>query len=414
MYIFPNVNELPLVGGYIVFLSIIFIIKSYKNIMSFIVALFLFWFNYSIIFANYFLDMHSFYLRDSYSAVSVIGLRVLLIFNLILCLFTKNSDSKNYEIAWKYNKPVSEIIAWGYLFLLTFILIFGFSRPAKEGGRGSPSTIYEYSIVLFIVGYYFFHSNKYYINLSSFLLILYALQNLYYGGRITALQELTIFFILFVHKKSKTNLKTMIPVVIFSFIIFTGVGLFRANFRLSTSTINDIFESSNNKALTLDTAYSAYYTSLTFIKTESILSLPERLRIFINWICSQLVGGSLIRESNVAQITRRYYIHYYGGVLPFFGHFFMGYIGTILISLVVAKYINDLKSFYKKSGLSKCILLYFVVTTPRWFLYSPSPLFRGAFLVFVVYYITEQFNAFFMKRQYMRMNERDKLQYAKA
>lgn len=97
MYIFPNVNELPLVGGYIVFLSIIFIIKSYKNIMSFIVALFLFWFNYSIIFANYFLDMHSFYLRDSYSAVSVIGLRVLLIFNLILCLFTKIVTAKTMK-----------------------------------------------------------------------------------------------------------------------------------------------------------------------------------------------------------------------------------------------------------------------------------------------------------------------------
>lgn len=40
--------------------------------------------------------------------------------------------------------------------MLALILVFGFSRPDAVGGdRGSPSAMYEYSMIFFLLGFYF-------------------------------------------------------------------------------------------------------------------------------------------------------------------------------------------------------------------------------------------------------------------
>ena len=323
-------------------------IEMRKNILTLIVSSFLAWFNYSIIYTNYYSKIDSFFLSDAYNEVSITGLRVLCCCITILYILTDYqslSDSKDKHISFSYDGGASSVISFGYIVVLILILIYGFARPTVSGERGSPSTIYEYSISFFIVGYYFFRDHKIYVVLSSCLLFLFALQNLVYGGRVTALQELLIFYILFINESLYPDYKKVVPICCIGLILFSAIGISRASFEFSYGQLLNTIDSMKKSGLTLDTSYAAYYCSLTFIKTENILPFSQRVIIFKNWVLSQFFGGSLVPNSNVAMITRQYFVHYYGGVLPFFGHFHFGYLGVLLFSSIPIIYISKIGEF---------------------------------------------------------------------
>lgn len=284
MIICSDVTKLKYLGIYIVAVSILYVIEVRNNILSLIVGAFLAYFNYSIIYANYFSNIDSFFLRDANKAVSLTGLRVLCCFITIIFVLTdfqSISENKSEIIDFSYNGESSEFVAFGYIVLLILILIFGFARPTVSGGRGSPSPMYEYSISFFIVGYYYFRQHQIYVICSSILLFLFALQNLIYGGRVTALQVLIIFFVLFMNKSNKPNYKILIPICGFGLILFSIIGTFRGNADISSGLIVNTIDGIKKTGLANDTSYAAYYCSLTFIKTENILSFLERIIVFL-------------------------------------------------------------------------------------------------------------------------------------
>ena len=257
MIICSDVSKLKYLGIHIVIISILYMIELRKYILSFIVGLFLAWFNYSIVYANYFSKIDSFFLGDAYNEVSITGLRVLCLFTTILYVlsnFQSLYENKSEYIDFSYSNESSSIIAIGYIVVLTLILIYGFTRPTVSGERGSPSTIYEYSISFFIVGYYYFRHHKLYIIISSFLLFLFALQNLIYGGRITALQELIIFLVLFVNKRTTPDYKKILPLGAIGLILFSAIGFFRANISLSSEQFVETVNGMKKTGLALDTS----------------------------------------------------------------------------------------------------------------------------------------------------------------
>ena len=388
---FSDIAHLKVMGVYVVIVSVLLMLELRKNILTFMVGAFIAWFNYSIVFANYFSGDENFFLEDAYHEVSVTGLRVLCCF--VTCMYlavnTDTGDAHEKDVLeFRSDEVVSSVIAIGYILALCGILVFGFAKPSVQGARGSVSAIYEYSILLFIVGYYLFWRYKWYMIISTVLMMMFALQNVIYGERATALQELIIFYVLFINKKQKPDFRKIIPLGICGVLVFTAVGMERANFSFSAEQIGKSIDALKKSGMTLDTAYAAYFCSLTFIKTEFILPQAERVQIFFNWLLSMVVGGGMIGNCNVPVITRKYFVHYYGGVLPFYGHFHFGYFGAVAFSLIPAVYLNIIKRFNHSKGAFKCLLLYFVVTSPRWYLYSPSPLIRGAILIFIVYFVT--------------------------
>lgn len=388
---FGDIAHLKLMGVYIVIVSLLLMMELRKNVLTFMVGVFIAWFNYSIVFANYFSGKDDFFLTDAYNEVSITGLRVLCCF--ITCVYLivdadKGRVDEDAKLEFRSEEVVSSVIAVAYLLALCFILLFGFAAPSAAGERGSISAIYEYSILLFIIGYYLFWRYKWYMIISSVLMMLFVLQNVIYGERATALQELIIFYVLFINKKQAPDFRKLLPLGICGVLIFTAIGMERANFSLSSEQLSRTAKSLRQSGMTLDTAYSAYFCSLTFIKTEVIIPQAERIKVFFNWFLSMFIGTGMVGECNVPVITRKYFMHYYGGVLPFYGHFHFGYIGTNAFSVIPAVYLNIIGKFNQAKGAFKCVLLYFVVTAPRWYLYSPSPLIRGALLMFVLYFVT--------------------------
>ena len=306
------------------------------------------------------------------------------------------------------NTPTSNILLVGYLVVLALLLVFGFGRPTEQGQRGTPTAIYEYSTIFFIVGYYFFCKSKVYKVVSTVLLLLYCLQNLVFGGRITALQLfLLLFFVLYDGKQ--IHWVKIIPIGLIGLLIFSGIGEMRANFSLSFSSLEASFNAILKSAGTLDTAYSAYYTSLTFLKVEKFVSTSDRLLLFWAFIKSIILGGS-VPNSSLAKFTMQYYQHYEGGILPFFGQFYLGSVGVIIFSLIVVVYFFIMQRLdANSSGFKKCLVLYITITTPRWYLYSPSQLLRGVLLLFIVFYVMKfACNMFIKSNQNILDNENGK------
>ena len=282
----------------------------------------------------------------------------------------------------------SSLIAFGYLLALALVFIFAYTRPAEKGERGDPSALYEYSIVIFIIGYYFFGKIKAYKFCSTILLLLFAFQNMVYGGRITALQLAVVLF-LFLFDGKFVPWRIIIPFGVIGIVIFVMIGSQRGGFSLSLSGMADAIGSIFKEGASLDTAYSAYYTSLSFIKTEELLGFGERFLMFLKFCLSMIVGGSKVPGSNLSEYTRQYFVHYYGGVLPFYGHFYLGFAGVIAFGVIVALYMNlILKNRKRKNGVGACVSAYVIATVPRWYLYSPSSLIRGVALVAAVYFLT--------------------------
>lgn len=381
---------------YLLALNVYFVIINRKCVYTLIISLFLLWFNYSIYFANYIYGIDGLFTSWAYSDIAVPGYKIVLIFTTVLCVFVRgdslveNVEMQNDERPKLLNDDQPSYAIWGYcyLVLLTLLLIFGFGRPTESGERGSPSTFYEYSTIVFIVGFYFFGSDKIYKFCSMFLLMLFALQNLLYGGRVTALQLLLLLFIVKYDEK-KIPWGKLLPVLVIVLAVFTLVGTMRARVEFTVKNLANSFLKSLNGGYVLDTAYSSYYTSLTFVKVESFVDVKQRLYMFYLFMLSMFLGGSIVKGSNLALFTRQFYTHYYGGVLPFFGQFYLGGFGIVLFGFLVSFYINKMKvATNKSSGLMRCILIYVVATTPRWYLYSPSSLIRGVFLLIIVYYFT--------------------------
>ena len=123
-----------------------------------------------------------------------------------------------------------------------------------------------YSIVIFIIGYYFFGKIKAYKFCSTILLLLFAFQNMVYGGRVTALQLAVVLF-LFLFDGKFVPWRIIIPFGVIGIVIFVMIGSQRGGFSLSLSGMAEAIGSIFKEGASLDTAYSAYYTSLSFIKT---------------------------------------------------------------------------------------------------------------------------------------------------
>lgn len=381
---------------YLLFLNLYLVLINRKCIHTLVISLFLLWFNYSIYFANYLLNIQSFFTSWAYTNVAIDGFKIVLLFTTFLCIFIHPDDliGQTKAVCDIQKQKVFDgkeighpFLGYAYLLLLLFLLIFAFGRPTETGERGSPSTFYEYSIIIFIVGFYFFKWSKFYKYSAIVLLLLFAAQNLLFGGRITAVQlALLLFFVIFDGRTIPW--KRVIPVGIIALAIFTLVGNMRANATFTLSNLFNALMNSLKTGYTLDTAYSAYYTSLTFVKVQEVLTISDRISLFFSFCLSMLLGGR-VANSNLAKFTRDYYVHYFGGVLPFFGQFYLGIVGILLLGLLVAFYMNKMKNISDKTkGAVRCMLIYIAVTTPRWYLYSPSSLIRGVFLLSLVYFST--------------------------
>lgn len=304
-------------SAFIILGSLFLLIKSINNIiLTFIFGTLLFS-NYSICFPNYIIfNSNTIFTSLSDTSVGYVGLQIILLFMSILGLFFC-AKTYNRRIKNLFNFNVKQNVNFyffhaGMLVVLLGILIFAYTRPEVSGERGSPSTIYEYSIILIIVGMYYSARNKLIQGQYIALVVLYAIQNFLFGGRITGLQLIFVLLIFFLCDK-KISFK-FVSFGVALYITMVTIGDLRG--QILTSNVVIILNGVQNiamKGFALDTAYSSYFTSLQFVLTADFTSMEQRFYMGGLQLISYIIGGTMLPEANIAKYVSQYFVNYMGG-----------------------------------------------------------------------------------------------------
>lgn len=370
--------------------SCAFLIHVRNNRLLLLVGIVFAYLCYSILFVNYLSPLlTTVFTRYRSTPEAGVALSALLLFISCLLLFMPDrivpfGEGQSLVGGARCN-AVFEVVL---LIVLGLILVFGFGRPDAIGeDRGSPSALYEYSMILFLLGYHFAGSHKGWIAAFSVLLGLFVLQNIVYGGRVTALQLLLILFFCTLNKNTSTKL--FVSTIVFGLIAFTFLGAIRTG--LVHAGLSDYLEAlsdSISRGFSWDTAYSSWHTSITFVLYGGIISHAEHLSLFGQWAKSVVLGGS-VPMCNLANLTLPYFYHCFGGVLPVFFQFYLGPIGVIVASVYVSFVIRFINKACEVVDPPSRVLLtpaiaiasmYVSTSCFRWILYSPSQITRGLLL----------------------------------
>lgn len=346
---------------------------------------------YSICYANYINRINSIlYTTQANMAEAHYAIALLLLFVSCLALFLpKRVRHYGYGSLAPNNVAGNELMVVALVVVLAIICVYGFGRPSSLGGeRGSPSAIYEYSTVVFIAAFYLAGNRRGLKLLILALLAMFAFQNIAYGGRSTAIQLLIIAFFFVFNEKMHTRILIITAIVFL--VAMIGYGAVRTSiWSEGIVGLAKGFVETLDLGMAWNTAYSSWHTSITFIRFEEII-LPGQHQHYLNqWLLSIPLGGSAVEDSTLAVLTRPFFYHDFGGVLPIYVWFYFGIPGVVASGVLVAALssatnrLDPLSVSNSRSALmSSCWLctIYFVASSPRWFLYSPSQITRGLLL----------------------------------
>ena len=396
--ILTDYQQSKVVSIFLLFLSVVLVIWSRSNYLLVIMFSIMAYCNYSVVVSDYLsLQRNTIFTMYAGTYICNKAIYILLLFTCVLGLLlsiTYKNDVYNIQIDSEIFKSPefgknSQIVVIGIDIILIFILIFAFGRPTQLGDRGTPSTIYEYSIILFILSFFWGAKNKKITNITMIILLLFALQNFVYGGRITGLQLLIVAYVMVI--ESKIKIKKALPLIVAVFLVLSIIGVARGNLLTGNFRVSEIVNGLKQQKFALDTAYSAYHTSLTFIFAEEHTHWETRIGIFMGFLKSIILGKYNTVDSNVASYTAQFYRHYGGGVLPYYFEFYLGTVGVCLIAIYLSVIIKKLRCVCGNSrGYVKCLCVYVVASSFRWYLYSPIQITRGVLLLFICYKIVEK------------------------
>lgn len=364
--------------------------------MLFIVFLLFGYCNYSFFIGNFVSPESAFdYSFDKNNELLIISSKVTFLFQSCLFLFLRKKPSKRKPLTVNRSALIStnmENKGNATLALILLALIVGiwflFYR-FSFGSRSNYSPIYEYSVILFIFAFYFSGNTKALRFATLFLALFYVIFDFLGGNRSTGIQIMLVTALSCFYEK--LTWKRILLAAFLAMLLINTVALFRSggSFSLSNISFSGIVSQFIESKFVSDTASWSYYTSNVFLYARLHFTAGQLLVQFVQFIASQFVVGSVGRS--VTDIALDYHYHYYGGVLPIYLYYYLGYSGVVLIALLCAKYLNVIIDFNpSKKDWKYIFAIYIISTSFRWYLYSPNQLIRGTILLFVVYWILKR------------------------
>lgn len=324
----------------------------------------------------------------SLTDVGMRGMALMCAFSLTVMLCVRKRIRKITSKDLLTSKEIyNPIIVYGIIAVLIVIFFIGYKRPTVEGERGEISTLYEYSLILFIMGF-FYSGRKWYTVLPLTLTaIAFCAQDLIYGGRRTSISILIMLFLVLLSHKLK--FVKMIPVGVVGLILLSLVGVFRGGVSFNLEQIKATFGDLFSKKFAIDTMYSSYYTGTAFIAviSEGLFHFKDRVELFLKFLASLVLGGSALPNSNLPMVVRKYIDHWFGGMFPMYGYFYLGHIGIILTGFVTGSFVGASEKKFFATNYGKVIITWIVSSVFAWFLYSPFPLIRGTALMTIAYFL---------------------------
>ncbi len=383
----------------VIILNICMVVQSRKNMQTFLLGVVLLYFNYSAL-INYYYFGESSVLSFSqcnttdYKGISII---CLYIFSVIFFLC----------IDWdkiKVKKLVSKDVMNQFVFFcLVLLLVFIWYMHLDRGELGNRyqvfnSAIFEYSYILFLFALYFSKQSKIRVTILTILLLLFVLQDVYYGGRISSLEFILVFYLMFYYQYFKP--KTIFFIIIAGIFLFSIVSIYRISYSVNGLSLNSIIEYIKNSRFALDSASNSYYSTLCAVKGYDSIDIYSRLNNFIGFIVDTLLGTADSYQVVPAFLANRGIYNIGGCWLTGYIYFWFGIFGVFLFSIgftMLFKFCVNSDKIY-----GNFIFVTILVTVPRWYLYTLSAFFRGILIVSICFLAAYLFNYF---GNYRRKNE---------
>lgn len=276
--------------------------------------------------------------------------------------------------------------------LLLICLVLGFvlyGQADSSNIRIGGGVFYEYLLIPIIIAICYLPKERSYRIFALSIVSLLFVNSLVHGNRAESLPILMATFIVLFSDKV-TPLRAL-PIILIGVLVMQAIGIFRLEEYRSNNLLEAFFNYLNQTRFAWDTAYSSYHTSLTFIASLDCTDVTTRLQMFGTFWLSMLAGGSVNTSGNLAVYTSAMFVHYNGGYLPIYFYFYIGYIGCMFAAVVVALYFRMIdRAANRRRCLTYMLGVYISCASFRWFLYSPSQLFRGA-LLFCIFYMLIKF-----------------------
>ena len=380
---------------FILLISALLAYRMKNNSLYFLIFIFIFYCNYSICVMNY-LDKTN-YIFTTYrdTLIGTMALQILLFFMLSLYIMLPK-DIKQSNVKNMYSeKKITPIAHVCFIVIFIAIMLLGYNSNGF-GQRGSYSTIFGYAPILLFLGIYFSRRDKRLLTIYLFLGLIYIFENFAYGERAFALQVMILLYLYFMPDKIKKNYFVLAVLAVVGYFGLTLIGELRAENIDIASALYTSLKNCVKRLFSLDTACSSFYTSQTFINQTMIDSIPQRLLLFIMFIGSIFVGGSILPNANLSQYTHKYFMHWFGGVFPFYGYYYLGYFGVLIFALYIVFIIKKCNK-NKPKELAGVVLIYTTMTCFTWYLYAPSSITRGVMLIILCYYAIVITNKIFYK-----------------
>lgn len=353
-----------------------------SNILVMLLNIMLLYFNYSLVAAVYWNTDALDAIFAGYSWNEFLKcINIELLFYGAYALLLKDKPKVNKRVYLSKGKANYLIVAMCSLYIA--VAPFLFYHTEQFGVRGTITPLYEYALIVMILGLRFCRRD---VKAIAPLLVVSGwiiLHGLMHGERVLALQMMIVWGLyLLLHMLS---VKLIIPACIAGIFLFTIFGIFRGAASLGGNFLEVTMQRLLNGGMANDTSYYAYWASMSIKRFADVTPFFERLLYLIRYI-GYIFLGSVIPKADISTLAVQLNVHTGGGWLPFYAHFWLGYPGALLTGIGLAVLLNKVTGLRHKRKFCNYLSIYLVATAPRWYLYAPATLTRGVMFFSLFYY----------------------------
>lgn len=389
LVIFQKYNK-TFLGLLLMGINTYMLIKYRKHKLLFLATLIIWYFNYSFVISRY-IGTNTALLENLYKQIIngdtlyisiIMQIIFLCIINLIVGEIKEEDRNEDKEENIKYRKIFIFLIQVALIIILIYHLVKGITYN---------TTLFEYSLLLFILAFYYSKGDKVNRIITEVILVIFSLYSISCGERIAVLQFLIVDFV--INYLDKFKIKYIILCIILGIVAFTLAGLYGDfldyNWDFKDLTPKFIIEKFTERRLALDTSVSAYFSGVSMVDVSNKYSNEVRLNNAFEYFIKYTFLGSKANYTTLDILVREYQTNYGGGLPTCYFYFWFGWIGVIMISIYVGILFRCVKNSTKTgtNTFTKMLSIFVVSTTPRWYLYTPTMLFRGIIIFSIVYAI---------------------------
>lgn len=379
-------NSMQIIAFLVLLVNVGIIYKSRRNSYSLLVGFLMLYFNYGIVVGEYLAknkqpELNSIRMINNGYYYNL-GIVMLLLFLVIYLVFIKVNDKSKYNAMYFKN---NSIIFYSILIALVLICIFCVNRVRGYSYSVNISPIYEYSYILFIFLIRYSNNDGRKKIIIFLIASIFIIQDFYYGGRITSIQIslviITGFYL------NKINIKNLTIGVFIGIIIMSFVSSYRGSYSLDRASIMSVWENLKKDLFVDYTAIYAYNSSITHIAGGDFFNFGYKMKSFFGFIVSIFIGenSEIAKMGNVTRLVDPIYNNIGGGLIFSHFYFWLGWIGIVIGGIVISVILNKL--IKGKHQISNLMLIGFIATMPRWYLYSPLAIFRSVFVFIPIAYV---------------------------